>query len=174
MKVINLLGPPGAGKSTTAAGLFYMMKLKDLKVELVTEYAKDLVYEDRLRNLDQNYMFAKQYRRQARLRGKVDYIVTDSPLLFSLYYAPKDFPESFKSFVRDTIKTFDNVYFFINRVKKYQDYGRAHTVEESDTISNELLELLKHEKVPYLRINGDKEAPKKILEQFTIVNGGRL
>ena len=44
-KVINLFGGPGAGKSTTAAGLFYEMKVRDIKCELVTEYAKDMTYE---------------------------------------------------------------------------------------------------------------------------------
>jgi dephospho-CoA kinase len=34
MRVINLAAGPGAGKSTTAAGLFNIMKLKGLKVEL--------------------------------------------------------------------------------------------------------------------------------------------
>lgn len=174
MKVINLMGPPGAGKSTTAAGLFSMMKLKGLKAELVTEYAKDLVYKGWLDDLDSNYIFAKQYRKQAILEGKVDYIVTDSPLLLSLHYAPGDFPESFKYFARDLINTFDNEYFFINRVKEYRDYGRSQTKDESDVIGNELLELLKNENIPYLRINGDEEAPKRILEQFKIINGGKL
>ena len=45
LKVINLWGEPGAGKSTVAAGLFNLMKLMGEKVELVTEYAKDLTYE---------------------------------------------------------------------------------------------------------------------------------
>ena len=39
--VINLLGSPGAGKSTTAARLFYELKMKGVKCELITEYAKD-------------------------------------------------------------------------------------------------------------------------------------
>ena len=45
-RVINLLGAPGAGKSTAAAGLFYRMKKEFLSVELVTEYAKDLIYPE--------------------------------------------------------------------------------------------------------------------------------
>ena len=44
MVVINLWGAPGSGKSTTAAGLFFLMKINKYKVELVTEYAKDLVW----------------------------------------------------------------------------------------------------------------------------------
>jgi len=39
-KVINLFAGPGAGKSTTAAGLFAEMKRANVDVELVTEYVK--------------------------------------------------------------------------------------------------------------------------------------
>lgn len=41
--VINLIGGPGSGKSTTAAGLFFRMKSMGVRCELVTEYAKELV-----------------------------------------------------------------------------------------------------------------------------------
>ena len=47
MKVINLFGGPGCGKSTTAADLFARMKLRGLSVELVTEYAKDVVWDEK-------------------------------------------------------------------------------------------------------------------------------
>ena len=61
MKVINLLGEPGAGKSTTAAEIYACMKKQGYKVELVTEYAKEVLYEDRYRVIeDQVYIFAKQ------------------------------------------------------------------------------------------------------------------
>ncbi len=39
-----MFGGPGTGKSTSAAGLFFKMKLAQMEVELVTEYAKDLVW----------------------------------------------------------------------------------------------------------------------------------
>lgn len=42
--VINIFGAPGAGKSTTAAALFALMKLEGYKVELATEHAKDRYY----------------------------------------------------------------------------------------------------------------------------------
>ena len=82
MKVINLFGGPGVGKSTAAAGLFYEMKKRQLSVELVTEYAKDMVWENRQNILDdQIYIFAKQQRRIARLRDHhIDWVITDSPI----------------------------------------------------------------------------------------------
>ena len=45
--VINLYGGPGCGKSTVSSGLFYKMKSEGYCVEYVSEYAKDLTYEER-------------------------------------------------------------------------------------------------------------------------------
>lgn len=42
---INFLGEPSAGKSTIAAGLYFLMKKRRYSVEIVTEYAKDLIYD---------------------------------------------------------------------------------------------------------------------------------
>jgi adenylate kinase family enzyme len=39
-KVINLFGGPGCGKSTLAARIFSILKLKDISCELINEYAK--------------------------------------------------------------------------------------------------------------------------------------
>ena len=84
MKVINFFGGPCSGKSTAAAGLFYLMKKQKYNVELVTEFAKDLVYEDHTMALsEQNYVFANQEYRLARLEGKIDYAISDSPLILS-------------------------------------------------------------------------------------------
>ena len=46
MKVINLFGSAGAGKSTTALGVAHNLKINGYKVEYVSEYAKQLVMYD--------------------------------------------------------------------------------------------------------------------------------
>lgn len=42
---VNLYGGPGTGKSTGASYIFSKLKLAGVEAELVTEYAKDLVWE---------------------------------------------------------------------------------------------------------------------------------
>ena len=87
MLVVNLFGPPGAGKSTGAAYVFSKLKLAGVNAELVTEFAKDKVWEDnKLALANQAYLFGEQYYRLTRLGGKVDVAVTDSPLLLSNFY----------------------------------------------------------------------------------------
>lgn len=87
--IINLFGAPGCGKSTTAAGLFYYMKLAGKEVELVTEFAKDLTWAERTDELNnQLFVSGNQWNRLTRLLGKVDYIVTDAPILAGIVFSP--------------------------------------------------------------------------------------
>jgi len=166
MVVINLFGGPGSGKSTTAAGLFFKMKTDNRvkSVELVTEFAKDMVYAGRTEELRDNqlYITAKQYGRMQRLVGKVDYIITDSPLVQSIMYTPEDYFHSFKQLVLEVYNSFDNFNVFINRVKEYKIYGRGQTEEESDLISKNILDLLDENNLSYVRVDGDIKAPDAI------------
>lgn len=87
MIVVNLCGAPGAGKSTGAAYIFSKLKMAGINAELVTEFAKDKVWEGSQAVFEnQLYMLAKQYFRITRCENKVDVIVTDSPILLSLIY----------------------------------------------------------------------------------------
>ena len=62
--VVNLIGGPGCGKSTTTAGLFYELKKKGYNCEMSLEFAKDKVYEESFRIIDdQIYIFGKQFHK---------------------------------------------------------------------------------------------------------------
>lgn len=164
MKVINLWGSPGTGKSTTAAGLFFLMKHLSKKVELAREYAKDVVWEKRFHMFDhQNYIFAKQTQRLNILRS-LDWVVTDCPLMLSSYYAPDDISRHFKPFVKDVFDSFDNVNIFLTRTKPYDPMGRMQNEMESDAISKELEAFLKLHCIEYFKIEANDEAPEKILK----------
>jgi len=133
-KVINLFGGPGTGKSTTAAHLFALMKLKGINCELVTEYAKERVWED-LHLKNHVAILAEQYTRLWRLQGKVDYIITDSPLFLLQYYA-KDVDGLFLDFSEELFHSFDNIDVFLNRVKKYNPKGRLQNLKDAKKIDS--------------------------------------
>jgi len=169
LKVINLLGSPGAGKSTTAAGLFFDMKLAGHRVELITEYAKDLVYEQRMGTLqNQVYVFGHQVQRLERLRDKVEWVITDSPIILSSIYAPKDYPESFHNLVKDIWHKFENYVIMLKRVVPYQEFGRYHTEEDSYRIDSELRRYLQDNGIIYTNVDGTPEAPRVIREVLTL------
>jgi tRNA uridine 5-carbamoylmethylation protein Kti12 len=170
MKVINLFGSPGTGKSTTAAGLFYLMKCQGMSVELVTEYAKDLVWQERKRTFrDQLYITAKQNHRLEVLKGKVDYAITDSPLLLGVFYTPDDYYKNWKSLVMEVFNSYDNVNIFLNRVKPYNPVGRNQTQEESDAIAARIKQFLINEKINFMEFNADADAPRNILSQIELL-----
>ena len=86
--VINLYGGSGVGKSTVAALLFAIMKMEGHHVELVREYVKLWAWSGKqVRPTDQIYLLGKQSAYESLLYGKVDYIVTDSPVMLAGAYA---------------------------------------------------------------------------------------
>ena len=170
MKVINLFGAPGAGKSTISAGLFFKMKIcKDIgSVELVTEFAKDLVYAGRLKELSNNqiYVTVKQYSRMERLRNQVDYIITDSPLMLGAIYKPDNYFNTYDLLLNELYNSFDNINIVINRIKEYKDYGRMQTEKESDEIGVKIRQLLSYNKIDYEIVDGTENAPDVILNML--------
>jgi ABC-type oligopeptide transport system ATPase subunit len=166
-KIINLLGGPCSGKSTTAAGLFYRLKLSGHKVELVTEYAKDLTYEKRHMTLEnQIYVFAKQLHRIERVKDQVDYVITDSPILLSCIYVKKDLPESFEQLVIDMWNRDDNLIFYMNRPKTYQEYGRHHTYEQAVQIDGFTKLFMEKHNLDYSVIESNPTAPIEIMKKL--------
>lgn len=141
-QIINLYGGPGTGKSTTAAHTFALLKHAGVNCELVTEYAKDKVWEESLGILgNQIYVFGKQYQRIFRLLNKVDYVITDSPLLLSIHYAKAHGP-LFKGLVFEVYDSMSNIDIFLERQKKYQAVGRLQTEEEAKAIDREIRGIL--------------------------------
>jgi hypothetical protein len=139
LKVINLFGGPGTGKSTTAAGIFNRMKVQGYNVELVTEYAKDMTWEGRDNVLaDQLYILAKQHRRLERLQGKVDWAVVDSPFILGLIYAPENYFKHFEPLVMEMWDSYENINFMLERSFEYQPIGRLGTESAAKSIDTQL------------------------------------
>jgi adenylate kinase family enzyme len=165
--VVNLTGAPGAGKSTGAATIFAELKKAGINAELVTEYAKDKTWEHNATALGcQEYIFGKQSYRLARCRDGVDVIVTDSPLPLGLIYNTNPALDyHFTCVVMNVFNTYDNINFFINRVKPYNPKGRNQTEEESDQLSVLIKNLYKNNNISFIEINGDTEGYTKAVQE---------
>jgi hypothetical protein len=161
MKIINVFGGPGAGKSTTAAGLFFEMKKQQLEVELVTEYAKDLTWEARHNVLqDQLYILAKQNRRLSRLKGQVEWVVTDSPLILGLCYMPEPYFSNFKPLSLEVFNSYENHNFLIGRDFEYKAAGRNQTAEQAVHLDDQIKNLLDSTSTPYTKVTNDPKVDR--------------
>lgn len=165
MILVNLYGPPGAGKSSGAAYIFSKLKMAGINAELVTEFAKDKVYEQSKKVFEnQAYIFGKQYFRITRCADDVDVIVTDSPLSLSIVYN-KDpiLGESFNQLVRDVRNQYDSMDYFVFRVKDYNPKGRFQTEAESNELAKDIFNFLEKEKITFCPINGNEEGYDKVV-----------
>lgn len=164
LKVINLFAGPCAGKSVTRASLFSLMKKKGIDCEEVTEYAKDVTWDGHLAKLsDQLYILAKQNRKLERLRGKVDWVISDSPLLLSLHYTPLNyFPHTFQNLVWDLWNSYDNYNFFVNRTGPYNPNGRNQTEDEAKTIDGQIKAMLANRYVKFSEVDANDETELEI------------
>jgi adenylate kinase family enzyme len=170
MIVVNLFGAPGAGKSTGAAYIYAMLKLKNLNVELITEFAKDKVYEETKEVWNnQQYLFGKQSFRLSRLNEKVDVVVTDAPLFLSAFYNQSEIlGEMFNQTVKNVFNSYQNMNYFLRRFKPYNPKGRFQTEEESDKLALNLEEFLTKYQIPCKIKFGDREDYDEIVEEIIL------
>lgn len=167
MLVVNFLAGPGAGKSTMAAHLFAELKWRGVAVELVTEYAKDLVWEEAYITLrNQLAVFGEQYRRLERLRGKVNIAITDAALINSLVYNAGNTSDSFEKLVLESFHTFININFFVERSKPYTKFGRVENYRQALDKDEEILAALDEYSIPYNRVLGEPTSVLRIVEQI--------
>lgn len=173
-KIINLFAGPGSGKSTTAAGVFSKLKLRGISSELITEFAKDLTWEENpwaLKN--QYYVWAMQLMRQKRIWGKVKYGVTDSPILMQLIYHEMfkddhlgaEYSAHLGEAIRTSFEAFPAMNYFIERGENYDPVGRNQTKNEAMVIDRRILGLLSSLNVPF-RIVQREIAVDQILEDI--------
>lgn len=145
--VVNFYGGPGSGKSTWAAYFFSHLKQTGLKVELVTEFAKDMTYDGRQSELNHNWplVLGEQFSRMFRLRDQVDVIITDSPLLLSAVYADVGNRRALKyeiNRMKEHSGLDNEVDVMVARTKKYESYGRNQTEFQAKELDDDMKELL--------------------------------
>ena len=170
MKVINLFGGPGVGKSTVAADLFALMKREGYSVELVNEYAKEVTWEGHFSYLDDEfYILAHQNRRLVRLKGKVDYVITDSPILLGLAYTPEDYyPHYFSKFIHEVWNSYSNINIVLKRnMATYTEAGRNQKYKEALIKDKRMVELLDGNGNKFINVEVDRTTKYEILGYIT-------
>lgn len=162
--VLNLFAGPGTGKSTTAAGVFAFLKWKGVNCEMALEFAKDCVWDDSRSLMDnQIFVFGQQHQRIWRLQGKVDVVISDSPLLHSVIYDNSENPH-FSKMVAEEHRRLFNLNIFLEREKPYQQAGRLHTEEQAREIDQKTRQMLESLDESYIPFPGSILSVPKIAE----------
>ena len=166
MKVINLFGGPGTGKSTTAAHLFALLKHGGYCAELAREWPKGPVWDGYHAALeDQVYILGKHHRDLSRMkRGGVEVVVTDAPLLMSLIYGDH-MPPGFGPLVRHLVLEFDNINVFLFRAKQFEPRGRLQTESQARALDGRIRKMVADNGVYYEAV-ADEKAAQYILRSF--------
>lgn len=162
--IVNVFGGPGSGKTTAAHEITCELARRGALVEYVPEYAKELTWDrtcpasapiERTHAAElldgaphhQFQIFREQQRREARLMGQVDFIVTDSPLpLCMLYMDPsgeRSMRDRVAGMVEEAWRGQDRVDVLVTRGNEpYLVSGRNQTEREAHAKDHELTRLL--------------------------------
>lgn len=189
-RFINLFGAPGVGKSTIAAGIYSKLSGRGWDIELVPEFAKELVWESNASALsNQAYVTARQFYMIHRLDGKCAWVVTDSPAFLGAAHCLEHHPQAYI----DTLKwyhdqTDSNLNYLISRNEntKFRQAGRVHSEYQSEVIQMRIESLLSNNNISYTEYDNtnaihhivedimsieDEDENETIIEDVAILGG---
>ena len=152
--VISAFGGPGSGKTVACMDICQQLKKRGYNAEYVSEVAKDYVYDENFEMLDgtaehQYEILQEQLKRVDRYIGKVDFVVTDSPILLNGIYNQQLTPE-YARILLEIHGQYNNFVFFVNRDKtQFQQEGRIHDLQESMEKDLQIQNLLDDNKIYY-------------------------
>lgn len=170
--VINMLGGSGIGKSTVAAGLYYNMKLSHMNVELVREYVKVLAWQGaKISRFDQVNIFGEQCKLEHTLYNKVDFIVTDSPIILApiyeiFYHGDSIMEEAALKFLSKAKESgIKQLNIVLERNKPYDTKGRFQTEDEAKIVDSLTIGFLNKYNIAYSLVSGsEQDRVNKIME----------
>jgi hypothetical protein len=173
--LIDVYGGPSSGKSTTSLALTSLLKLyldqysgSSMLAEYVSEAAKDDVWESgalMLRN--QARLFGEQYRRLHRLAGKVQIIVSDSPLWLCSHYGHPDlYPrDEWAGVIRAHYEDFTVLPILVKRVGRFETAGRVHDEAASTAAHTAIAAIARREyNGSLIELDADVRTPFKVIE----------
>lgn len=172
LKVINLWGAPGVGKSAARSGVFWLMKSYHLSVEEVTEHAKFLVLSGQQAELVENQpgVLKEQFFKQKIVADNgYEYAVTDSPLpLVEFYSPPGKFP-GLSHMVDEDFSRFDNINFFVTRDvhasgAPFEHRGRMHGLKDFVPTETRMKAFMHSKGIEFVEMPLDIYTPWRILE----------
>lgn len=163
---VNLFGGPGTGKSTLCSLIFSDLKIRGIEVEMVLEYAKDLVWEENYKKLsNQIYVFARQHHGLYRLNGKVNVVITDSPLINSIVYDRTN-NKNLHTLIISEFNKMETLNYYIQRHFEYNCNGRYQDECEAKLVDIEYKKVLDENSIDYKSIIPGMQNVSIIVEEI--------
>jgi hypothetical protein len=130
--------------------VFAYLKKQYTPVELVREYIKAWAWRgEKVGRWDQPYIFAKQLRAESTLYGRVDVIITDSPLGLSAVYekvygSGTMILDLWNEMLRQqALEGITHIPLQVTRIKQYVSEGRYETEVQARGVDDVARELIK-------------------------------
>lgn len=163
--ILTLYSGPGSGKSTSSSLVYGWLKSHQFSAELAREYAKKWAWQGRkISGLDELYLTGKQIHEESQYLGKVDYVVSDKPVLMDVYYARKYASATIARGVEGMVRAFyeevaslghRHVHVFLSRTKPYDPRGRYEDEATARSMDGEIRQMLGEFGLPYEVVGTD-------------------
>lgn len=175
--LVNLFAGPGTGKSRNSARIFAEMKDRHINAELVREYIKRWVWEGRkFAGIDQTYIMAKQARLEREVSEGVEFIITDSPVWLSPFYASQnpdsvELVEAYKAIAKHhyshlEAQGYEIINVFLTRSNKYNPAGRIQTHEEAKELDSGIKQFLVENSIHFVESSTEGADILDLIEKF--------
>lgn len=152
--IINFFGGPCCGKTTASMLVASKLRMRGISAEWIPEYAKSLSWRQDFGTLDNQVLVtAMQWQRQRDLCGKVDFIVTDAPILQGLVYDKLNL-KGFDQLVADIHGRSESINILLRRRDDHEcdNNGRHHTYPEAVLLDMKIEQILISNEVHYAAI----------------------
>lgn len=166
--IVNIFGEPSAGKSTAATYIFSQLKMQGISAEYVSEFAKDKIWENNDEVFKfQTYIFGKQNFKLARVNGKVDVVITDSPIILSMIYNPNpSIQKELNALITKVFSLYNNYNILLIRKHSYENNGRHENESEARKVRDKIVKTCIDNNIPLQLCETNKSTYDKIVNDI--------
>lgn len=157
--LVNFFGPPNSGKTVAATSVFSKLKKRHIDTVLISEFATaKVVEENKMAMKNQLYIWANQQYQIFCGYHHAKVTVTDSPILLGAIYNIQAHPSLYEVIFEEHKKYNNlNIMMELDDSYPYSMIGRVHSFTESQSIGNQMIEMLESHNIPFIYYNQTTE-----------------